>query len=255
VKSLRRKIRSDEGAIIVEATLSLPIFIFAIFIILSIVNICSVQAKVGVALGAATKEISQYSYLYYAMHGDDAQKAILEKGEKMDAVFANVGTLIGDGKNLATDIKSNDLESLIKNAGNAYTTAKELDTQFEAIANDPLSFMIGLAANGLDDLAERGKAAVGQYMAKLFMKKNLVQERGGDPDLFLRSMHVVDGIDGLYFSGVSLMAHGKSSEISLTVTYQVQVIKLLGFDKKLTFTQTAKTNAWGLGGKVSKAGS
>ena len=57
--------RKNRGAIVVEATAVLPIFIFAIYIILSIVDICYVQAKISMALDSAAEDISQYSYLYY----------------------------------------------------------------------------------------------------------------------------------------------------------------------------------------------
>lgn len=57
--------KKQKGAIVVEATIALSAFMFAIFTILSIVNICFIQARLGVALNTAAKEISQYSYLYY----------------------------------------------------------------------------------------------------------------------------------------------------------------------------------------------
>lgn len=36
----------DKGAIVVEASIALPVYVFVIFTILSIVNICYAQAKV-----------------------------------------------------------------------------------------------------------------------------------------------------------------------------------------------------------------
>ena len=58
---------NERGAIVVEATLSLTAFVFTIFTILTLVNVYFIQAKMSVALNAASKEISQYSYLYYAL--------------------------------------------------------------------------------------------------------------------------------------------------------------------------------------------
>jgi hypothetical protein len=52
---MMRKLKNEQGAI---------------FIILSIITICYAQAKIGTALNAAAKEISQYTYLYYALNGD-----------------------------------------------------------------------------------------------------------------------------------------------------------------------------------------
>lgn len=59
------KRKREKGAIVIEATISLTVFIFAILTILSLVDIAYVQAKMSVALNSAAKEISQYSYLYY----------------------------------------------------------------------------------------------------------------------------------------------------------------------------------------------
>ena len=50
---------NENGAIVVEATISLSVFIFVIFTILSIVNICYIQAKMSTALDTAAREISQ----------------------------------------------------------------------------------------------------------------------------------------------------------------------------------------------------
>ena len=44
----RRK--RERGAIVVEATIALTAYIFAIFTILSIVDICYIQAKMSIAL-------------------------------------------------------------------------------------------------------------------------------------------------------------------------------------------------------------
>ena len=53
------KQKKERGAIVVEATISLTAFIFAIFTILMIVDVCYTQAKISTALNSATKEISQ----------------------------------------------------------------------------------------------------------------------------------------------------------------------------------------------------
>lgn len=61
---LIRKLKSESGSVTVEATISLSAFMFAIVTILTIINICIVQARVSYAINTTAKEISQYSYLY-----------------------------------------------------------------------------------------------------------------------------------------------------------------------------------------------
>ena len=58
-----KKQKRERGAIIVEATISLTMFIFAMFTLYSLVNICYVQSKMSVAVNVAAKEMSQYAYL------------------------------------------------------------------------------------------------------------------------------------------------------------------------------------------------
>ena len=57
-------LKDEDGAIIIEATLSLSFFMFFIVTVLTIVNICYVQSKMSIAINETAKEISQYSYLY-----------------------------------------------------------------------------------------------------------------------------------------------------------------------------------------------
>lgn len=64
---LIRKLKSESGSVTVEATISLSAFMFAIVTILTIINICIVQARVSYAINTTAKEISQYSYLYGAV--------------------------------------------------------------------------------------------------------------------------------------------------------------------------------------------
>lgn len=77
---MAEKTETGRGAIVVEATIALTTFIFAIFIILSVVDICYVQSKMSVALNSASKEMSQYAYLYSALGLDEYMSG---EGEKV----------------------------------------------------------------------------------------------------------------------------------------------------------------------------
>ena len=66
---MKRKVKNEHGAIVVEATIAFSAFIFLIFIVYSIVDICYIQAKMGIALNESAIDMSQYSYLYYNSQG------------------------------------------------------------------------------------------------------------------------------------------------------------------------------------------
>lgn len=238
------KLKDDRGALIVEASLSLPFFIFTIFIMLSIINICYVQAKVGSALASASKEISQYSYVYYMLNGDGAQQAIDNKGEDFNEMLDNVNVIAGNG--------------LGENGSGSFEgTIDELSGQLEHYAGNPADLLVGAFAGKINENIDRALNEAGGALTKAFMKKNLVESGGGDADRFLKNLHVVGGLAGLTCGAeFSLRGQGGSKgEIAITVKYQVQVVKLLGLDFKFDFSQTAKTKAWGLGGPSAYGGS
>ena len=93
----------EQGALVVEATLSLTAFVFAMFTILTLVNVYYIQAKMSVALNAATKEISQYSYLYYALGINEYEAEFSEGTEEsrqmakdaIDGVVSMMNSLSG----------------------------------------------------------------------------------------------------------------------------------------------------------------
>lgn len=252
----------ERGAIVAEATISLTAFVFAIFTILSLVNIYYIQAKIGVSLNSAAKEISQYSYLYYAL-GINRYDAEISAGTEDERKLVKdtidgVGTLLNSFSEIETSVETVDFDNLAgvvttgeKVAGEVETMTKTVDslvTEYaEKIGDNPKEFILGMGKMALSELKEEGKAILGQVLAKALMKKNLRAYPGDDADAFLKRHHVVGGMSGLNFRYTSLMAYGTSNLIQLCVTYDVRVIRLLNVDVKFTFRQVAKTNAWGNG--------
>lgn len=239
----------EKGAIVVEATLALTTFIFAIFTILMIVNIYYVQAKMSVALNAAAKEISQYSYLYYKLGVDELESDLAEEASESRATaeetIDGVGTLVESLSDVKIDIETADFDAMMTDIDTAGSTVDSLVEMYgDKIGDDPKEFILGMGKLAGSELSQEAKTALGQILAKSFMKKNLASYKGEDADTFLRRYHVVDGMAGLDFNYTSLMAYGTTDQILLVVTYDVQVIKLLNIDFKFTFRQCAKTTAW-----------
>lgn len=209
------KKKREDGAIIVEATISLPIFMFTILTILSVVNICVAQSKMGTFLNESAKEFSKYSYLctvtgLASKHadvsgkGNDAREAVntvLSQGEGMDFI-ARAAEF---GGNMAKD--------------------SELRTSFLYMLED----------------AAISKAEA--EAAELVVKK-MADSRFGNGavtgEAYLKALRIKD----LDFDGTKFMPGG-TDDIQIVANYDVHVIKLLGVDIKFHFTQCAKTKAWG----------
>lgn len=236
----------------VEATVALSAFIFAIFMILSIVNICFIQARISVALNTAAKEISQYSYLYYAF-GVDGLDAKFSEGTEDSKQLATdtidgIGTFMDSLSGASNSAQSGDFEGMISDIQSGADSVDSLITQYaEQLKSDPKGFVLGMGKMATSELKEEGKAVLAQILAKVFMEKNLISSPDDDANAFLKRYHVVDGMDGLDFDYTTFLFGGKSNEIQLVVTYDIQVIELLNLDFKFTIRQCSKTTAWGNG--------
>jgi len=242
---------NERGAIVVEATVALAVFIFAIFTLLSVVNICYVQAKIGSSLATSTKEVSQYSFLYYKFGMNEFQAKMNDKNAESrattDETIGGINTLMESFSSAKEDLEDGDFKSLINSANTGTEEVKSLATLYKDQLKDPKKFIIGMASLAGEELLEEGKNRLGQLMCYSFMQKNLVESPADDPDSFLRRYHIKDGLDGLDFNGSSLMAYGKSNEVQMVVTYDIEVVKLLGIDVNFTIKQCAKSSAWGNG--------
>ena len=60
------------GALYIEATLSLSFFMFAMFTLLSVIQISYTQARMAAALDSAAKEIAEYTHICLLYTSDAA---------------------------------------------------------------------------------------------------------------------------------------------------------------------------------------
>lgn len=84
---MKGKKHNEDGAIVVEASMALPVYMFLIITILTIINICYVQAKVQIALNTSAKQISQSMYIYYA---SDANELFSGSGGKSSEAMGKI---------------------------------------------------------------------------------------------------------------------------------------------------------------------
>lgn len=248
-----KKVKDEQGAIIIEAIIALTVYIFAVFTILSIVDICYTQARMSIALNSAARDLSKYSYLYYKFNFDEGQQSIA--GASGDSKEMTVAIIDGTGQlmqGFAEVANASDMETLAASLDNMISSGETLsdavNTMAESFADDPKNFMVAMGMMAANEGIDEAKSLLlAQIMGKAFMEKNLVAFEGDDPDEFLKRHHVVDGLDGLDFNGSSFMVEGKDNNIVLTVRYEIEVMRLLDIEQTFTIQQTAKTKAWGNG--------
>ncbi|MDD4492775.1 MAG: hypothetical protein PHV32_00245 [Eubacteriales bacterium] len=264
-------LKSESGSVTIEATISLSAFMFAIVTILTIVNVCTVQARVSNALNITAKEISQYSYLYSLTGLNDSMAKLSEAGiedtQEINSVMSDINTVfneiegLGNTGNMSIDnIEdiSNAWNGVLNSADSIKNAGSSLENTISDIAKDPKNLMFGiakLAASKTMDLAT--SRLVAAPLSKVMCKKHLVSAKGGSTDSYLKQLGVVPSangsyIDGLDFSNSSIFPSG-SNEITVSVSYDVKVIALLPINFEFHFVQTAITHGW-LAGESSYQG-
>lgn len=267
-ENVRLSSGGDSGAIVVEAIISLTSFVFAIVTVLTVVNICLIQARMAHAINTTASEISQYSYLYSLTGFNQAENEIYQAGkldtQQAEEILPQINTVYNEIENLAgSGLKSDDdigtiLSSWDDAAGsidNIEQAGSKIYGEIQKIADDPKNLLFGIAklasAEGFDLVKSRLIAAP---LAKVFCKKHLVSEKGGDVEAFLSSCGVVPAANGSYLDGLDfrrseLFPYG-TPVIKIRVEYDVKVIPLLPIKAEYHFCQTAITHGW-LAGDVS----
>lgn len=267
-----KRIKGESGSVTIEATISLSAFMFAIVTLLTIVNICLVQARVAVAINTTAKELSQYSYLY-SLTGFNKSEAELAQAAKdgtqdIDSIMSDINTVFNEIENLGNTGKSSmdnisdiskSWDSAVGSADKIKDAGSSLKSTIEDIAKDPKQLMFGIAKMAASEGLNLAKSRlVAAPLSKVLCKKHLVSSKGGNVDDYLKHLGVVPNgngsyIDGLDFSNSTLFPYG-SNEITVDVSYDVKVIALLPIDFKFSFHQKAITHGW-LAGESTYKGS
>lgn len=252
MRIFRRDKKKESGAIVIEATISLTFFIFTMFIIYSVVDICYVQARVNVALDYAAKDLSEYSYLYYKLgvSGVVDQNAANGAQAKGDAstIMSGLNSLESSVSDGAGSLKTGDVKGTMDSMDAAYESGQDLATSSEQIyktfKDDPKAYMISIASYAADEGEKVLSRAVGAGIAKAFCMKNL-----GDgaltPDQFLRKYHVQGGVDGLDFSDTEFLSEEGRQEVDLKCNYTIEVPFSWWVEIPINFSAEAHTRAWG----------
>ncbi len=274
----QRKKRYEKGSISIEASIALVAFIFFMISIISLINICRVQTKVGNALHLAALDISHYSYLYevtglYDMDvsiqeaGEGASATLTEKAKKADSMIANTETLLTileSDKDTAQKIVNSEIdptegiEKIQDSLGEAQLTIQEMEANFDqvaeearGIAENPILFVKTLAQCGIGEGFDQLKNYMAGVLAKSLMQDHIEAEGTiSDADAYLESLGIVDGLDGMHFGASQIYSGEDHADINLVVMYEVKIFPLMT-DATMPFAQSASTRAW-LNGDADK---
>lgn len=215
------KRRGERGAIIVEASLALPFFMFAIYTLLSVIMMSYTQARVAVALDSATKQLSEYVHVYFALGLDEVFPG---EGGKSSELANNVADFLQElGGSLGT--VDDELGQFVDDAGNA------------------------LHGNSLIAVIQNG---VGAGLAEQMLKANLVDSPEDTAEDFMRRNHIENlNMDGSKFLEAGEKSSGK--DIFMRVNYDIRVVQLLNIDFTFHMSHCAYAQAWAGEGEMPKS--
>lgn len=263
-----RKAKNELGSVTIEATLSLSAFMFTIVTILTIINICIIQAKMSNAINTTAKEISQYSYLYALTGLNNSQADLAAAGKEnvlpINHVINDVGSVYDEMQKLggsATGISSDPKDisakwdEIVGTLENLKGSGTALASDIEAIAENPKGIIFGIAKLAGSKAMDTVKSKlIMESLARAMCKKHLVNTKGGNVDTYLKFLGVVPDATGSYYKGLdfdgSTLFPNGTNIIKVCISYDVKVIALLPIDFSFHFEQTAVTHGW-LAGEIS----
>lgn len=248
-------IKNEEGAVVIEATLSLTFFMFMIVMLLSTVNLCIAQAKIGIALNQTAKEISQYTYIYSLTGLNDIQKDMNDAVADTRQDVENVEQSVVDALNGLKALGHNeaDFDETFETIGNSYEEIEQVVRKI-ADAEDKTAWVTSVIKICANEGYEALKGVLGGALAKGLIQKHLVSVEGADCDAYLKSLGVVDGLKGLNLMNSAIFVNG-TDDIQLICKYEISIVKLFDHEYTFKFVQTAYTKAWGAQALAGKNGS
>lgn len=265
--------RDEQGYIVVETITSFLLLVLLMISILSLVNIVALQARIHYAITQAAETISLYSYTleitgvanHLKANAGQAeavqQESDVVKGhinQVIDGIYhlSGAGTL-SEAKGATDEIVSGTVD-----------TGSELYGIAESAVEDPKTTIQHLLNYGLNEVTS---AAFGELIRPLVGRYLNNGSMTGDE--YLRSAHVIGGLEGLEFYNFGLLATQQDQDghlhlqtgaknstlmdsegyVWINVHYQVDYtfgalpLPFGGSGSKLEISQTVATKAW-LGG-------
>jgi len=269
--------KEDKGSATIEALISFTGFLFVIFTILSVVNVCRAQMLISNAVDTATKEITQYSY-FYEMSGLSKFKADVDGNAEIGAANLNdiistvdsfatsVGTAYDNSQenvtnitnaanegNLDYDAIQKTILSVDSDVDNITGSIDSMSAAFGSVADNPLLYMKSIVAVAGSEFLDRTIShVIAAPLAKAFVTKHF-GENAKEADAELERLGVVDGLDGMNFKLSTMFSAEEPDAVHIVVYYKVKIIQLLDWATlEVNICKESVGRAWLGGDDVKK---
>ena len=237
----------ERGSLTVEAILFLIPFMCAFLTLVNMARFVQAEVVIHHAITQTAKQISTYSYVMTKtgitamMQGTNAKsnKFITDTKKTVGSVtefFDSVGGL-GDGGDVGAGIQD------VINKGDAAVDA------VSTYLSDPKDIMYGALAAAKSGIRGRAMTWVAGSLARSCIRHSIM-ELSDDPDQYLKTIGVVDGLAGLDFTGSKWISNENGSangrgNVEIVVTYKLKNLLFPDFNfGEREFCQCASTLTW-----------
>lgn len=240
----------EKGAITVEASLVLVMFIMGFMCMISLVKIVHTQTILQYVVDQAALSISRNSYILTKTGVADEIYGTSKKGKKFEGDTAEV---IGNIKELYSSIGSttgSSSEDYIKNAENVMGKYNDVIDGADAYAEEYFSskdeIWDTLTTWGTMKLEQGITQATVEILVKSQVKTQLEVIGQSDADAYLKRLGIKDGLDGLSFKGSEWMQANSQDKpgIRIEMGYEVEFNWYYFMVKDLKYKVTAYTALW-----------
>lgn len=259
ITNVRKKAEKKNGSMTLEATIAIPIFMFAILSIAFFTRVIHIQNQVQKALNQAAIEMASYSYIYHVSglrNTHDEMKDIFNnaegRAEERFTTAINVYTSLQKGINDIQDSTNalknanyteievyktaySEIEGVYRDIGDAILTGEEL---IQKVLEDPKAEMVSTIALLSNGGIEALKGHLGGEYARLIMNKHLDQRVFRPTNV---GAYIINpgnsGIKSIDFTETSIFKDNKT--IDLKVSYVVDVRLPINLVPNLNIQQRA----------------
>ena len=246
--------RDERGYIVVETIGSFLLFVFLMASILCLVNVVTVQARIHYAITQAAETVSMYSYV---LDATGVSGHLINSAQKAEKVKADAKTLSENVNTVLDNIEALNIEGISESGKTLYDQGSSM---VNSVKNDPKAVLQDFINYGVNEV---GSAAFAKTVLEPLVERYLANgQMSGDE--FLKTFHVIGGMEGLEFNSDKLMGFDSESNRLTSVNGQnsnlftgdgdVRVVVNYSIDytfgalplpfSELKITQSVLTKAW-----------
>lgn len=237
----------ERGSLTVEAILFLIPFMCAFLTLVNMARFVQAEVVIHHAITQTAKQISTYSYV---MTKTGITAMMQETNAKSDKFMTDTENTVNSVTEFFDSVDN------LGNGGSAGDKIQDVINKGDIAADtvtaylsDPKEIMYGALAAAKSGIRGKAMTWAAGSLARGSIRQSL-EELSDDPDQYLKTIGVVDGLAGLDFSGSKWMtndgrAAGGRGNVEIIVTYKLKNLLFPDFDfGEREFCQCVSTLTW-----------